>query len=149
MVWRPGFPVHDSPQATTLMARRLGPSGHRSKEAKRSVEPTIEWFLPKFNVDLHNTLSAFKAARIMCPVTVQWLRPTPANVEALRQFPFLDSNDVINDLVTELPNYVATAQDIILPCEEDKVKWWRQQSGNLPHWSSAVMKVLLAGSPRL
>ena len=30
-----------------------------------------------------------------------------------------------------------------MPCEEDKVKWWRQQSDNLPHWSSAVMKVLL------
>ena len=41
-------------------------------------------------------------------------------VEALRQFPFLDSNDVINDLVTELPNYVAAAQDV-MPCEEDKV----------------------------
>ena len=81
----------------------------------------LSGFLCKFNVDLLNTLSAFKAARMMCPVTVQWLRPTPANVEALRQFPFLDSNDVINDLVTEL-NYLAAAQDIILPCEEDKVK---------------------------
>ena len=80
---------------------------------------------------------------IMCPVTVQWLR-TPANVEALRQFPFLDSNDVINDLITELPNYLAVAQDVIMSCEEDKVKWWRQQSDNRPHWSSAVMKVLLA-----
>ena len=41
-----------------------------------------------------------------------------------------------------LPNYLAAAQDVIMPCEEDKVKWWRQQSDNLPHWSSAVMKVL-------
>ena len=113
------------------------------QEAKRSVQPAIEWFLRKFNVELHNTLSTFKAARIMCPVTVQWLRPTPANVEALRQFPFLDSNDVINDLVTEMPNYLAAAQDVIMACEQDKVKWWRQQSDNLPHWSSAVMKVLL------
>lgn len=113
------------------------------QEAKRSVQPVIEWFLRKFNVELHDTLSTFKAARIMCPVTVQWLRPTPANVEALRQFPFLDSNDVINDLVTEMPNYLAAAQDVIMACEEDKVKWWRQQSDNLPHWSSAVMKVLL------
>ena len=113
------------------------------QEAKRSVQPAIEWFLRKFNVDLRNTLSAFKAAQIMCPVTVQWLRPTPANEEALRQFLFLDSNDVINDLVTELPNYLAAAQDVIMPWEEDKVKWWRQQSDNLPHWSSAVMKVLL------
>ena len=113
------------------------------QEAKRSVQPAIEWFLRKCNVELHDTLSTFKAARIMCPVTVQWLRPTPANVEALRQFPFLDSNDVINDLVTEMPKYLAAAQDVIMACEEDKVKWWRQQSDNLPHWSSAVMKVLL------
>ena len=117
--------------------------GALEQEAKRSVQPAIEWFLRKFNVDLRNTLRAFKAAQIMCPVTVQWLRPTPANVEALRQFLFLDSNDVINDLVTELPNYLAAAQDVIMPCEEDKVKWWKQQSDNLPHWSSAVMKVLL------
>ena len=117
--------------------------GALEQEAKRSVQPAIEWFLRKFNVDLRNTLRAFKAAQIMCPVTVQWLRPTPANVEALRQFLFLDSNDVINDLVTELPNYLAAAQDVIMPWEEDKVKWWRQQSDNLPHWSSAVMKVLL------
>lgn len=71
----------------------------------------------KFNVDFRNTLSAFKAARIMCPVTVQWLRPTQANVAAGRQFPFLDSNDVINDLITELPNYLAAAQDVVMPCE--------------------------------
>ena len=91
----------------------------------------LSGFLRKFNVDLHNTLNIFKAARIMCPVTVQWLRLTPANVEALRQVPFLDINDVMNDLVTELPKDLAAAQDVIMPCEEDKVKWWRQQSDNL------------------
>ena len=78
-------------------------------EAKRSVEPAIQWFLRKFNVDFHNTLSAFKAARVMCPVTVQWLRLTPTNVKPLRQFPFLDSHDVFDSLVTELPAYMAAA----------------------------------------
>ncbi|KAK2557855.1 hypothetical protein P5673_019830 [Acropora cervicornis] len=53
------------------------------------------------------------------------------------------SNDVIKNLFTELPNYLAAATDVIIPCEEDKVKWWRQQSDNLTHWSSAVMKVQL------
>ena len=94
-------------------------------------------------MDLRNTLKAFKAARIMCPVTVQWLRPTPANVQALRQSQFLDSHDVIDSLVTELPAYTAAAQDVRMACEENKVKWRRQQSDNLPNWSSAVMKVLL------
>ena len=32
-----------------------------------------------------------------------------------------------------LSNYLAAAQDIIMACEEDKVKWWRQQSDKLPH----------------
>ena len=40
------------------------------QETKRSVEPGIQWFLRKFNADLYNTLSAFKAARIMCPEAV-------------------------------------------------------------------------------
>ena len=40
------------------------------REAKRSVEPGIQWFLRKFNADLYHTLSAFKAARIMCPEAV-------------------------------------------------------------------------------
>ena len=41
-IWsgRPGFPVHDSPQATTLMAQRLGPSGYRSKMALTSSTST-------------------------------------------------------------------------------------------------------------
>ena len=47
-----------------------------------------------------------------------------------------------------LSTYLAAAQDVIMPFEEDKVKWWRQQSDNLPHWSSAVTKVCWC-SPRL
>ena len=41
---------------------------------------------------------AFKAARLFCPVSVQWLRPTDASVESLRAFPFLDSDAIINGL---------------------------------------------------
>ena len=62
--------------------------------AKACVEPAIQWFLRKFNVDLYVTLSAFKAARLICPVNVQWLKPTQETVEYLRAFPFLGS-DVI------------------------------------------------------
>ena len=84
------------------------------QETKRSVEPGIQWFLRKFNADLYNTLSAFKAARIMCPEAVQSLRPTPATAQGLRLFPFLDSNHVINGLITELPKYVAAAHNVTM-----------------------------------
>ena len=51
----------------------------------------IESFLRKFDVE-SQTRRAHSSAAGICPVTVQWLRPAPANVEALRQFPFLESN---------------------------------------------------------
>ena len=95
-------------------------------------------------MELYDTVSAFKAARVMCPVTVQWLRPTPATVEALRIiFPFLNSDATINGLIRELPQYVAAAQEVVIQCEEKKVEWWKLHAQRLPYWSSAVKKVLM------
>ena len=53
----------------------------------------IQWFLGKFNMNAIDAVAAFKDPRVMCPVTVQWLRPTRATVEALRIFPFLDHDE--------------------------------------------------------
>ena len=94
-------------------------------------------------MELYDTVSAFKAARIMCPATVQWLRPTPATVETLRIFPFLNSDATINGLIRELPQYVAAAEEVVIQCEEKKVEWWQLHAERLPNWSSAVKKVLL------
>ena len=63
------------------------------------MQPAIQCFLRKFNVDLYNAVTALKAARVMCPVTVGWLRPTRASVEALMIFPFLDNEATIDSLV--------------------------------------------------
>ena len=41
--------------------------------AKACVQPAIQWFLREFNVDLYDAVTAFKAAKVMCPVTVGWL----------------------------------------------------------------------------
>ena len=69
------------------------------QRAKACVQPAIQCFLRKFNVDLYDAVTAFKAARVMCPATVGWLRPTGASVEALRIFPFLDNEATIDGLV--------------------------------------------------
>ena len=79
------------------------------RRVKACVEPAITWFQRKFNVDLYDLLMAFKATRLFCPVSVQWLRPTDASVESLRAFPFLDSDEIINGLKAELPDYLAAA----------------------------------------
>ena len=113
------------------------------QQAKACVQPAIEWFLRKFNVQLYNTVSAFKAARFMCPVSVQWLKTTWQSVEALRIFPFLDDDGIINGLKAELPAYLAATEDVVINTEDRKVEWWHNHKDQLPHWASAVKRVLL------
>ena len=50
------------------------------QSAKAFFEPATKWFLRKFNVDLCGVVVAFKAARLFCPVRIQWLKPTNALV---------------------------------------------------------------------
>ena len=76
-------------------------------------------------------------------MTVGWLRPTRASVEALRVFPFLDNDATIDGLVRELPQYITATQDVAIESEERKVEWWKVHEERLPNWSSAVKKVLL------
>ena len=111
------------------------------QRARECVDPAIQWFLRKFNVQLYDLVAAFKAARIMCPVAVQWMRPTAATVSALRILPFLNSDRIIDGLIAELPDYVVDAQ--VVTTEEEKVKWWCQHVERLPCWSAAVKQVLL------
>ena len=110
---------------------------------KACVEPAITWFQRKFNVDLYDLLMAFKAARLFCPVSVQWLRPTDASVESLRAFPFLDSDEIINGLKAELPDYLTAAEDVNVLNEEQKIEWWHRQEERLPRWATAVKQDLL------
>ena len=92
------------------------------RSAKACAEPAMTWFLIKFKVDLYDVVVAFKAARLFCPVRIQWLKPTNALVESLKAFPFLDSDAIIDGLKTELPAYLAAVEDIVIPTEEKKVK---------------------------
>ena len=48
--------------------------------AKTCIDPAIQWFLRNFHLDLHDTLLAFQAARLMCPFNVQWPKPTQDSV---------------------------------------------------------------------
>ena len=113
------------------------------RRAKACVELAITWFQRKFNVDLYDLLMPFKAARLFCPVSVQWLRPTDASIESLRTFPFLNSDEIINGLKAELPDYVAAAEDVNVLNEEQKVEWWHRQEERLPRWATVVTQVTL------
>ena len=90
------------------------------RSAKGCVEPAITWFLRKFNVDLYDVVVAFKAARLLCPARIQWLKPTNALEESLRAFLFLDSDATIDGLKAELPAYLAAAAEyVVIPTGEE------------------------------
>lgn len=72
--------------AAIANADRSQSSATLEQRALACVQPAIQWFLRKFNVDLIEAVAAFKAAKVMCPVMVRWLRPTRATVEALSIF---------------------------------------------------------------
>ena len=57
------------------------------RSAKAFVEPATK-FLRKFNVDLYGVVVAFKAARLFCPVRIQWLKPTNALILVSESIPF-------------------------------------------------------------
>ena len=77
------------------------------------------------------------------PVTIGWLRPTWASVEALRSFSLLDNEATIDGLVRELPQYIVATEDVAIEYEGREVEWWNVYEERLPNWSSAVKKVLL------
>ena len=139
----PHFPNVRAVSSAIVRENPMEQAAALEQRAKTTVDPAIQWFLRKFNVELYDIVRAFKVARIMCPVAVQWLRPTTANVEALRIFPFLNSDVRINDLITELPNYLAAAHGVVVATEEEKVVWWSFHAVELPRWSAAVKQVLL------
>jgi hypothetical protein len=89
-------------------------------------------------------VAAFKAARLFSPFKVNEIQPTAKDVDDLMAFPFLV--DEIDHLKAELPAYLALAADV--NADVNILEWWKNHSSPgsdscLPHWSSAVQKVLL------
>ena len=127
-------------------AQRLGTTEQEVAALRKigndGVRPGIDFFLRKFNVELYDVVRAFKAARYACPMKVQELRPTPEEVNALRAFPFLDSNEIITNLQKERPHYLTEAKDVELQ-EGEQLRWWFDHSNHLPHWSTAVKLLAL------
>ena len=102
-----------------------------------SIRGAVKWFHRKFSVELYDTVRAFKADRLMCPGTVNALHPTKADLNQLRAFPFLDTDDAIGDLADELPLYLAMATGVMFQggtihgVAEKKVEWWRSHADRL------------------
>ena len=78
--------------------------------AKACIKPGYDYFEAKLR-QLEGVVSAFKAARIFNPAKVNFLKPDYSSIDSLRCFKFLDKDQLLGGLRSELPTYLAMAED--------------------------------------
>ena len=76
------------------------------------MQPAYDYFHLKFNNDLKPVLDAFKAARLFSPSKFHELKPSAADIDCLKAFPFLNSQPTIDGLKSEIPTYMAASEDV-------------------------------------
>ena len=81
--------------------------------AKGCIQPGFEYVRTKFDVELLPAVNAFKSARLFLPGKICHLKPDASSVNSLQAFPFLHVDDTINKLKSELPAYLALAEECI------------------------------------
>ena len=68
------------------------------------------------------------------------MKPDCSAIHTLCAFKFLDSDQVLDNLKSELPTYPAisdTAEDV------DPFSWWERHAEKVPSWAKACKKVLI------
>lgn len=130
---------------TTAVAKRLAspttPEQHWMTYAMSCIQPVYDYFNSKFNNELLPVVNAFKSARLFLPAKINDLKPDGSMVDALRAFKFLDRDEIMKDLKSELPSYLALAEDLAMDIEP--LDWWERNADKLPCWSAACRKVVL------
>ena len=129
------------------MAREL-PQGNASHKiqlldyANQCYPPAYKYFQDKFDNDLKNVVSAFKAARYFLPWKVHELKPTTSNIESLKAFPFIDAN-LLSHLKGELAEYIAASEGLVESI--NLFKWWeaKERNNKLMNWVRAPRLVAL------
>ena len=129
---------------TTAIAKRLVNSTTTEQSliqyAKTCIHPGYEYFIQKFNLELKPVVDAFKSAQLFIPTKIHDIKPNASTVDTLRSFKFLDNDQTVNNLKSELPTYLALTEDII---DVDSLLWWEKNSKKLPFWANACKKVIL------
>ena len=80
--------------------------------SKACVQPAYDYLYLKFIIDLKPVLDAFKAARLFSPFKFHELKPSATDIDCLKAFPFLSSQETIDGLKMEIPMYMAASEDV-------------------------------------
>ena len=105
------------------------------------MQPGYQYFERKFGTDLKVVVSAFKCARYFDPSKINELKPCSSDIYNLRVLPFMDSDDIIDELKHELPTYMAIVDGT--SADANKLEWWKNHASKVPKWSRGCRAILL------
>ena len=117
--------VHHRPN-TAAIAKKVANHQHSQQSsmqyAANCVQPGLDYFTSKFDGDLKPVVNAFKSSRMFDRRKVIHLKPDAVAVDTLRSFKFLNSDEIIRNLKSEVPTYLAAADGVALTV--DPLVWW-------------------------
>ena len=89
-------------------------------------------------------LNAFKAARLFSPSKFHELKPSAADIDCLKAFPYLNSQPTIDGLKSEISTYMAASEDVPrLLTDINPVAWWKSHAMEPPKLANDFRLVLL------
>ena len=146
---KPAVQVHHRPN-TAAIAKKVANHQHSEQSwiqyAANCVQPGLGYFTAKFDGDLKPVVNAFKSARMFDPRKLIHLKPDAAAVDTLRSFKFLDSDEIIRNLKSDVPTYLA-ADGVALTV--DPLVWWERHAELLPHWAKHARKYFCVNHPQV
>lgn len=109
------------------------------------LQLAFTYFLNIITTDptVSQSVALFKAAQLFSSRYMKISRPAATNVDWMRAVPFLSSNDVIQSLKDELPDYIAKANSTpdVFNDLTDMLPWWKATVQDLPSWAAALQMV--------
>ena len=108
------------------------------------IQPAFQYYNEKFNAadtPLRPFVMIFKSCQLFHPAKASDMRLSASAVCEMCCIPFLDSNEVIQQLQSELPTYLTIAEGTA--GDTDVPQWWARHAREENHWASACSKILL------
>jgi hypothetical protein len=109
-----------------------------------AIEPMQELHSARMQLrnSLKSPLAAFKCASLFSPEKVNHLKPDATVLqEYLSAVPFLNAQDIVSSLASELPDYLALAPNTSKGFPA--LDWCKDNASTLPHWSKCAKKIFL------
>ena len=73
------------------------------------------------------------------------MKPDISIVKTLENFTFLNRQNILDNLKSEFPQYIAKAVDT--SPDVDTIDWWMNHSEDFPNWSSSAAQMVVLVQP--